>query len=226
MLPTNHTWTWRDDNGDLIPQLNELGPSTGFSLGTSNHFADDLKWPIAVEDSVGLGRRHAGQTVEPSLDDERRGECGTKSRRHLRHRRPERSESAVPARGDRRRHAGDWKVFALYQLSWGVSVSGSAQHFSGFPEITSVLVAADTVRLTRVTQSITVEPRATTRLPSVNLVDIGVRRTFAAARYSIEPVLDVFTSPTGPPFVPEPPSLGQPTGAPQTSFAAGSSSWA
>jgi hypothetical protein len=91
-----------------------------------------------------------------------------------------------------------FKAFGLYQLPYGISVSGSAQHFTGLPEITYVLVAADTVRLTQVSQNITVEPRGTTRLPNVNLVDISVRRSFrAAARYSIEPVIDIFNVTNG-----------------------------
>jgi hypothetical protein len=38
-----------DLNRDLIPQLNELGPSTDFNLGTSNRHADDVTWPKAYE---------------------------------------------------------------------------------------------------------------------------------------------------------------------------------
>ena len=53
---TSDTRLWTDRNSDLIPQLNELGPSTGFNLGTTNRFADDLKWPYAVEYSVGVQR--------------------------------------------------------------------------------------------------------------------------------------------------------------------------
>ena len=47
---------WTDGNRDFVPQLDELGPSTGFNLGTTNRFADDLKWPFAVEYSVGVQR--------------------------------------------------------------------------------------------------------------------------------------------------------------------------
>jgi hypothetical protein len=41
-----------DLNGDKVPQINELGPSNGFPLGTTNRYADGLKWPIANEYSA------------------------------------------------------------------------------------------------------------------------------------------------------------------------------
>ena len=45
------TRTWAD-NGDKIPQLNELGPSSGFNVGTTNRYATDLKWPTTNEFDV------------------------------------------------------------------------------------------------------------------------------------------------------------------------------
>jgi hypothetical protein len=41
-----------DLNGDLIPQINELGPSGGYPLGTTNRYSTDLKWPISNEYSA------------------------------------------------------------------------------------------------------------------------------------------------------------------------------
>ena len=41
-----------DLNGDLLPQINELGASTGYPLGTTNRYATDLKWPISNEYSA------------------------------------------------------------------------------------------------------------------------------------------------------------------------------
>ena len=38
-----------DLNGDLIPQISELGASNGYPLGTTNRYADDLKWPVSNE---------------------------------------------------------------------------------------------------------------------------------------------------------------------------------
>src|SRR4029077_357689 len=67
-----------------------------------------------------------------------------------------------------------------------------AQHFTGFPELTTVNVNSSTVSLTRVTQRVTYEPRGTTRLPDVNLFDFSIRRTFGPGRYSVEPIMDMF----------------------------------
>ena len=60
---TNDTRTWDDANGDMFPQLDELGPSTGFNLGTTNRFADDLRWPAATEYSVGFEHQLPGELV-------------------------------------------------------------------------------------------------------------------------------------------------------------------
>ena len=90
------------------------------------------------------------------------------------------------------------KLFGQYQLPYSIGLSGTVQHFTGFPETTSVLVNAARVVLTRPTQTITVEPRGTTRLPSVNMVDLSLRKSFTAGgRYAIEPVLDVFNVANG-----------------------------
>jgi len=49
---SSDTRSWTDRNGDRIPQLDELGPSTGFALGTSNRYADNIEWPIVNEIST------------------------------------------------------------------------------------------------------------------------------------------------------------------------------
>jgi Carboxypeptidase regulatory-like domain len=60
---TNDTRSWNDANGDLIPQLNELGASTGFNLGTTNRYNPDLKRPYAMEYFVEFDRQIAKNTV-------------------------------------------------------------------------------------------------------------------------------------------------------------------
>ena len=70
--------------------------------------------------------------------------------------------------------------------------SAVVQHYTGFPETTSVVVGASTVPLTQVSQSI-VEPRGTTRLPDVNLLDFNVKKILkSGTRFSAEPVVEVF----------------------------------
>src|SRR5205823_2475992 len=57
------------------------------------------------------------------------------------------------------------KVSGSYQAPYGILASAVVQHYTGFPEMTTVSVGPATVPLTQVTQSIVVEPRGTTRLP-------------------------------------------------------------
>ncbi len=257
---TSDTRAWNDANGDRIPQLNELGPSTGFALGTANRFADDLAWPYSVEYSLGVQQQAPGnivlgvtyinrrrqnvigsrnlavptdtyiqrQVVEASsgralsvydlapslrgrfdnlydnygeLDTDFNGVDFTFNKRLSNRWMVMGSASVGKSLGDiygtqdlndpnlqfRRGRIGNdmpfaFKVFGLYQLPYKVALSGSYQHFKGFPELTTVVVNSATIPLTRVTQTITVEPRASTRLPSVNMVDLSFRRPVKLAR--------------------------------------------
>ena len=52
-----------DLNGDLIPQLNELGVSTGFAFGTNNRYAANLKWPASNEYNIEVQRQIPGNVV-------------------------------------------------------------------------------------------------------------------------------------------------------------------
>ena len=52
-----------DLNGDLTPQLNELGVSTGFQFGTTSRYASDLEWPVSNEYVIELQRQLLGNTV-------------------------------------------------------------------------------------------------------------------------------------------------------------------
>jgi hypothetical protein len=60
---SNDTRSWTDRNGDLIPQLDELGPSTGFNLGTTNRFDPDLQRPYSNEYNVEVERNLPGNVV-------------------------------------------------------------------------------------------------------------------------------------------------------------------
>src|SRR5262245_47881674 len=55
-----------DVNGDLIPQLNELGASTGFVFGQNNRYADGLQWPNSTEFTVEFQRQLPGEIVVSS----------------------------------------------------------------------------------------------------------------------------------------------------------------
>jgi len=85
------------------------------------------------------------------------------------------------------------KVSGSYKARYGMLASAVVQHYTGFPETTTVVVSASTVPLTQVTQSIVVEPRGTTRLPDVNLLDFNIKKSFRISnRFSADPVVEVF----------------------------------
>ena len=52
-----------DLNGDKLPQLNELGPSSGYNFGQLGRYAPGYKWPWAVEVSTELQRQLPGNMV-------------------------------------------------------------------------------------------------------------------------------------------------------------------
>jgi Carboxypeptidase regulatory-like domain len=265
---TNDTRPWVD-NGDLIPQLNELGPSTGFNLGTTNRYDPDVERPYAIEYftefeqqlranivvSAGfyyrgtrrlIGQRNvavptptytrlevteaaSGQKVTvynqdpalrgrfdtvwdnyPGLDTTYKGVDLTINRRMSNRWMLMGSASFGKNEGDiypeqdlnnpnfqfRKGVVGQdiprsVKASGIYEFPWDVTVSGNFQHYAGAPELTTVSVARDTVVLTQVTQSITVEPRGTTRLPNVTLVDFNARRLFRINNRTIEPVIEL-----------------------------------
>jgi hypothetical protein len=54
---------WSDRNGDQLPQLDELGPATGFNLGTTNRYNPDLKRPYVNEFSVEVEHQLQGDLV-------------------------------------------------------------------------------------------------------------------------------------------------------------------
>src|SRR5262245_37290489 len=52
-----------DLNGDLTPQVNELGPSSGYPAGAANRYADDTKWPWSREFTGEIQRQFPGNVV-------------------------------------------------------------------------------------------------------------------------------------------------------------------
>jgi hypothetical protein len=266
---TNDTRSWNDANGDRIPQLSELGPSTGFNLGTTNRYNPDVKRPFAREYFVEFDRQLASNSVASVGFYYRTNERLIGNR-----------NMAVPAesytpidvtevssgrevtvynqsaatRGKfdvlwdnfseldtaykgidlrfNKRMADRWmfmasaslgsntgdvfptgdlnnpnfqfrhgkvgmdtpvvlKMSGAYELPYGVMTAGNLQHYAGTPENTTVQVSRSTIALTQVSQSILVEPRGTTRLPALTLVDLNVRRIFRTSQGSIEPVFEI-----------------------------------
>ena len=52
-----------DRNDDLTPQINELGPSNGYPIGTSNRYEPGYDWPNANEYTVEVQRQLPGNLV-------------------------------------------------------------------------------------------------------------------------------------------------------------------
>jgi len=264
------TRTWTDRNRDLIPQLDELGPSTGFNLGTSNRFDPDLTRPIVNEINVEIERQLPGNVVVAAgyFHRDRKHYIGRRNLAVPResytpitvtevvsgrqvtvynqspalrgrfdvlfHNAPENdityngfdltlnkrmsnrwmlmsglSVSKNTGRQDQNADLNDpnvqfsdglfenevpvsFKLSGVYDFPFDIKASGTMQHFTGFPEDTTVLVTSATVPLTQVTQSLRVEPRGTTRLPDVRLVDLSVKKLIRAGRSRIEPGVDLF----------------------------------
>ncbi|MBI4471177.1 MAG: TonB-dependent receptor [Acidobacteria bacterium] len=269
------TRPWTDRNRDLIPQLDELGPGTGFDFAVFNRYNPDVKRPYNNEYSVALQQEVAGNIVLSASYFHRdvRRNIGARNVAVPR-------ETYIPTqvtevnsgrqvivynlapalrtardilfdnfseldtlyngvdltfnkkfsnrwmvmggltigatRGDTRSATTDlndpnftfrrgrlsndvpvsFKLSGTYQLPFGVSVSGNFQHFTGFPEPTTVLVTRASVPgLTRTSQAIEVEPRSASRLPEVNMADISFKKMFRfAERITFEPALDIFNA--------------------------------
>jgi hypothetical protein len=86
------------------------------------------------------------------------------------------------------------KLSGVYQLPKGFSVGMSGQYFKGWPDKTTVLVQPNTVKLTQGTQTVTVEPVGTTTLPSVNLWDFNLRKSFKSGRFTFDPRVDMYNA--------------------------------
>jgi hypothetical protein len=85
-----------------------------------------------------------------------------------------------------------FRMSGLYELPYAISLSGTLIRDSGYPELTTVLVNAATVPLTQVSQTVVVEPRATTRLPALNQLDLSVKRTWRTGATSVAPRVDIY----------------------------------
>src|SRR6266487_1700033 len=262
-----------DLNGDLIPQLNELGVSSGFAFGTNSRYSPDLKWPASNEYnievqrqipgnvvvSVGYTRRetrrnigyknvavplesyiplqvtevNSGKQVSvynqapalrgrndnlwdnfPELDTNFNGADITVNRRMSDHWSLTGGASfgktvgdiyATSATGDLNNpnnafRAGvvgndvpySYRISGVYELPYQIWVSGTGQYYQGFPETTTVSVGNNTVALTQGTQTLTIEPRGTARLPAVNSLDVSIRKNLKVNGKSLEPRVDLY----------------------------------
>ena len=88
-----------------------------------------------------------------------------------------------------------FRMSGLYELPWALSLSGSYQYQSGFPESTTVSVGSNTVALTQTTQAVIVNERGDVRYPSLNQLDFSLRRAFRLGGGRVlQPRLDIYNS--------------------------------
>ena len=261
-----------DRNGDLVPQLGELGPSSGYNLGSSNRYADGYDWPNANEYTVELQRQLPGNLVLSGgyTRREKRNQLGvrnmavpTETYTALNVVEVNSKEavtvynqaSALRGRVDNlwdndpemnstynggditlnKRLSNGWmmtggismgrnigyvgvadlnnpnskqfsrgiegndvpvsvRMSGLYELPFGVSLSGSYQYQSGFPESTTVSVGSNTVALTQITQAVIVRPRGDVRYPSLHQVDFSLRKAIRMGTRVFQPRLDIYNA--------------------------------
>ena len=259
-----------DLNGDRTPQLNELGPSTGFNLGTTNRYADDLTWPKVFEASTEIEQQLMGNMVFSAayyyrktydLIGSRNLAVPTASYTPLtvtevssgRTVTVYNQNSALRGRFDvvfdnsdvldARAHAVDlvvqkrmsnrWMLMAslstvnnetyifgtsdlnnpnfqfgrgpsdteipymvkasgAYILPSDINLALSYQHYAGWPDTNTVLVTAQTARLTQVNQEVVIEPRGTTDLPAVRTLDFTLGKTVRFGGIRLEPRFEMF----------------------------------
>ena len=84
------------------------------------------------------------------------------------------------------------RLSGLYELPLGIQASGTFQRQSGFPELNIVSVGNNTFALTQGTTTVAVDPRATTRLPTLNQLDASFRKAFRSHGRAILPRLDFY----------------------------------
>ena len=86
-----------------------------------------------------------------------------------------------------------FRMSGLYELPYGISLSGSYQHQSGFPELTTVSVGNNTVALTQGTQAVIVNARGDVRYPKLNQLDFSLRKAIRVGRTRVfQPRLDIY----------------------------------
>jgi hypothetical protein len=87
-----------------------------------------------------------------------------------------------------------FKMSPVFEAPLGFKVSANLQHFTGFPESTTVNVTSATVALTQGSTSVRVLPRGTTRLPDNTILDMRFSKTVKLGERGVrvDPALDIF----------------------------------
>jgi hypothetical protein len=88
-----------------------------------------------------------------------------------------------------------FRMSGLYELPFGLSLSGSYQYQTGFPELTSVSVGNNTVALTQGSQVVIVRERGDVRYPSLHQIDFSLRKAIRMGGSRVlQPRLDIYNA--------------------------------
>jgi len=262
-----------DRNGDRVPQLNELGPSSGYPAGALTRYADGYDWPNANEYTVEVQRQLPGNLVisggytrrekrhqlgvrnvavptdsyiklevveasskqpvtvynqnpalrgrvdnlwdnDPEMDSTYNGGDITLNKRLSNHwmmtgglslgknvgyvgvadlNNPNSKSVSRAIQGDD--VPVSFRMSGLYELPYGLSLSGSYHYQSGFPEATSVVVGSNTVTLTQTSQTVLLNERGDVRYPSLNQVDFSLRKAIRTRGNNVfQPRFDIYNT--------------------------------
>lgn len=258
-----------DLNRDGIPQLNEMGPSTGYGGGVTSRYGD-VKVPLADEYMAEIQRQLPGNVVATigyvyrkkfnnlvernvavpketyipiAVTERNSGEAVTVYNQSPNLRGQIDSVFSSDPLGDRiyngaditfnKRMSNRWSLLGggsfgkttgdpvggdlnnpnndayrdgivgddtpwsyrlsgVYELPYGIAVSGTGQYYAGFPEQKTVLVNNATIALTQSSQTIWVGRRGDIRLPNVFEFDMSVRKSFRIQDKAFEPRIDIY----------------------------------
>jgi hypothetical protein len=85
-----------------------------------------------------------------------------------------------------------FKLTGTYEFPYGLRVSAVEQYYTGLPTLTTVLVDSRTAKLTQGSQTVIVAPFGTTRLPSIDTIDLNISKIVTAGKWRFTPQLDIF----------------------------------
>ncbi len=85
-----------------------------------------------------------------------------------------------------------YRLSGVVNLPFQIAGSATTSYYSGFPELTTVLVNSRTVALTQSSQSVIVSERGTTRFPNVYQLDVSLRRPIKLQNTRLEPRIDFY----------------------------------
>ena len=85
-----------------------------------------------------------------------------------------------------------YRLSGVVDLPFQISSSATTSYYSGFPELTTVVVNTRSAVLTQATQSVIVSERGTTRFPNVFQLDASLRRPIRLQNTTLEPRIDFY----------------------------------